>query len=109
MKEQQDTYNQFVEDFVHPTMNILHGVVHSRISEETKWILHLSDQAKAKYWYLYQNYIEIRVYGCEFPPYKLTKYLQMRIFALEYIRQMLKSDAIHFVVETRKAQLRIKT
>lgn len=33
----------------------------------------------------------------------------MRIFALEYIRKILNSDEIHFVVAKKKAQFRIKT
>jgi hypothetical protein len=59
-------------------------------------------------WYLYQDHTEIRVYGCELDPYKLPKYLPVRIFALEYIRQMINSDDIHFVSLKKKQQLRIK-
>jgi hypothetical protein len=36
------------------------------------------------------------VYGCEFPPYRLPKYLPIRIFSLEYIKKMVNSDDIHF-------------
>lgn len=32
----------------------------------------------------------------------------MRLFALEYYRQMIKSDLIHFTKSKKKAQLRIK-
>ena len=60
-------------------------------------------------WYLYHNYTEIRVYGSEFPPYKLPKYLSMRIFALEYIRKMIDSDEVHFVSAKKKSQFRIKS
>jgi hypothetical protein len=60
-------------------------------------------------WYLYQKHTEIRVYGCELPPYRLPKYLPIRIFALEYIRKMVNSDDIHFVSVKKKQQLRIKT
>lgn len=80
--------------------------------DNIKWgitILHLSNQENIGDWYLYQNYTEIRVYGCELAPYKLPKYLPMRIFALEYIRQMLNSYDIHFVVAKKRAQFRIKT
>jgi hypothetical protein len=59
-------------------------------------------------WYLYQNHTEIKVYGCELAPYKLPKYLPVRIFTLEYIRQMINSDNIHFVSLKKKQQLRIK-
>ena len=90
-------------------MNILNSSIQHRISEEIKRILHLTDQAKARDWYLYQNYTKIKVYGCELAPYKLTKYLPMMIFALEYIIQMLNSDYIHFIVAKKKSQFWIKT
>lgn len=74
MKEQQEfTYKKFIEDFFHPAMNILKNALQTRINEEIKRILHLSNQAKTGDWYLYQNYTEIRVYGYELAPYKLPK------------------------------------
>jgi hypothetical protein len=80
-----------------------------RINEEVYRILHLSNLTKTGDWYLYQNHTEIRVYGCELPPYKLPKYLPVRIFSLEYIRQMINSDDIHFVSFKKKKQLMIKS
>ena len=41
-------------------------------------------------------------------PYKLPKYFPVRIFALEYIRQIINSDDIHFVSLKKKQQLQIK-
>ena len=90
-------------------MNILNSSIQPRTSEQIKRILHLTDQDKTGDWYLYQNYTKIKVYGCELAPYKLPKYLQKRIFSLEYIRQMLNSDDIHFVVAKKKSQFKIKT
>jgi hypothetical protein len=87
---------------------MLSGRPEPRINEEIKRILHLSDLSKMGDWYLYQDHIEIRVYGCELAPYKLPKYLPVRIFSLEYIRQMINSDDIHFVSLKKKQQLRIK-
>jgi hypothetical protein len=57
---------------------------------------------------LYQNHMEIRIYGCELAPYKLPRYILVRIFSLEYIRQMINLDDIHFVSLKKKQQLRIK-
>jgi hypothetical protein len=48
------------------------------------------------------------VYGCELAPYKFPKYLPVRIFSLEYIRQMINLDDIHFVSLKKKQQLIIK-
>jgi hypothetical protein len=41
-------------------------------------------------------------------PYKLPKYLPVRIFSLEYIKQMINSDDVYFVSAKKKQQLRIK-
>jgi hypothetical protein len=57
---------------------------------------------------MYQNHSEIRVYGCELASYKLLRYIPVRIFALEYIRQIMNFDDIHFVSFKKKQQLRIK-
>ena len=70
--------------------------------------MHLLDLAKTRDWFLYQNHTQIRVYGCELAPYKLPKYVPVQIFALEYIRQMINSDDIHFVSLKKKQQMRIK-
>jgi hypothetical protein len=87
---------------------MLSGRQEQRINEEIQRILHLSDLTKMGDWYLYQNHTEIRIYGCELAPYKLPKYLPVRIFTLEYISQMMNSDNIHFASLKKKQQLRIK-
>jgi hypothetical protein len=79
-----------------------------QINDEVQRILHLSDNTKTGDWYLYQDYIEIKVYGCKLAPYKLPKYLPVRIFSLEYIRKIINSDDIHFVSLKKKQQIRIK-
>ena len=73
-----------------------------RISDEVVKVLQLVYQATTGDWYLYQNYTEIRVYGCELPPYKLPNYLLVIIFALEYLRQRLNANEVHFVSEKKK-------
>ena len=42
-------------------------------------------------------------------PFKLPKYVPMRLFALEYFRQMINSDIVHFCNAKKNAQLRIKS
>jgi len=71
--------------------------------------MQMTDQARTSDWYLYQNYTELRVYGCELAPYKLPKFLPMRIFALEYIKQMINADEVHFLAAKKKSQFRIKS
>ena len=38
----------------------------------------------------------IRIYGSEKSPYKLSKFLTPRIFALKILRKRLESDYVHF-------------
>jgi hypothetical protein len=78
-------FKQFIDQFYHPMVFMLNNRTKPRVNEEVQMILHLSDLAKKGDWYLYQNHIEIRVYVCELPPYKLPEYFSVRIFALEYI------------------------
>ena len=80
-----------------------------RVSEEVKQLMQLTKKIKTTDWYLYQNYTEIGVYGSELAPYKLPKYLSMRIFSLEYIRQMIGVDEVHFLSAKKKSHFRIKS
>jgi len=59
-------------------------------------------------WYIYQNHTEIRIYGCHLAPYKLPKYLPMRLFALEYYRKIMDSDEIDFVSTKKRSQFKVK-
>lgn len=47
----------------------------------------------------------LRVYGSELKPYKLPFFLTPRVFAIEYIRQRLNSDHIHFTSRNQKTSL----
>ena len=57
---------------------------------------------------LYQNHTNIRIYGCLLAPYKLPRYLPMRLFALEYYRQIINADDVNFVNAKKKAYFSIK-
>ena len=50
----------------------------------------------------------IRIYGYEICPYRLPRYVSMRLFALEYYRQLINSDLTHFHSTKKKAQLKFK-
>jgi hypothetical protein len=101
-------FTAFIDRFYHPVVSMLRGMPEPRINDEVQRILHLSDNVQTRDWYLCQNHTEIRVFGCELAPYKLPRYVPVRIFALEYIRQIMNSDDIHFVSLKKKQQLRIK-
>ena len=76
------SYNKFIDQFLHPATTLLTGISPPRISDDIKKILRLSKQCKVGDWYLYQNHIEIIIYGCELSPFKLPRYVPMRLFAL---------------------------
>ena len=46
---------------------------------------------------MYDDYSEIRLYGAGIEPYRLPIFVPMRLFSLEFIRQSLNVDQIHFV------------
>jgi hypothetical protein len=102
------SFKEFIDQFYHPVVSMLGIRPKPRINDEVQRILHLFVNTKTGDWYLYQNYTEIRVYGCELAPYKLPKYLPVIIFVLEYIRKIINSDDIHFVSLKKKQQIRIK-
>jgi hypothetical protein len=102
------SFKAFIDLFYHLVVSMLSGRPEPRINDKVQRILHLSDNTKTGDWYLYQNHSEIRVYGCKLEPYKLPKYVPVRIFSLEYIRQIMNSDDIHFVSLNKKQQLQIK-
>ena len=80
------SYNEFIDLFVHPATTLLTGFSPPRVNNYMKKILQLSKQYRIGDWYLYKNHTEIRIYWCELCPFKLPKYVPMRLFALEYFR-----------------------
>jgi hypothetical protein len=77
------SFKYFIDQFYHPMIFMLRNKIEPRINEEVQRIIHLSELDKKGDWYMYQNHTEITLYGCELPPYRLPKYLPIRIFALE--------------------------
>jgi hypothetical protein len=102
------SFKEFIDQFYHPVVSMLSGRHEPRINDEVQRILHFSDNTKMSDWYFYQDYTKIRVYRCELAPYKLPKYLPVRIFSLEYIRQIINFDDIHFVSLKKNQILRMK-
>ena len=86
------TFADFADNFIHPLINMLTNTEHPRISDEMKKILQLSEHTRTGDWYLYEKHTKISVIGSNMLPYKLPKYVPMRVFSLEYIKQILNSD-----------------
>ena len=83
-------------------MTMLIGSPPPRIIQEIKRVLQFSKQIKVIDWYLYQSHTEIIIYGCQLAPYKLPKYVPMRLFSLEYYRQIRNFDEFNFVLAKKR-------
>ena len=59
-------------------------------------------------WYLYEKHTELRIFGTNLLPYKLPRFLIIRFFSLEYLRQVLNVDAIHFMASRKNTQFKLK-
>ena len=77
------SYCEFIDLFVYPISCLLMRTPPARLSYDMQEILQLSKNYKIGDWYFYHNHTEIKIYGCELCPYKLPKYVTMRLFALE--------------------------
>jgi hypothetical protein len=66
-------------------------------------ILQLSPQTRVDDWYFYWDCIAIQVYGCEFEPYLLPTNIPSKVFVLEYLRQRISFDHLHFISKNQKS------
>jgi hypothetical protein len=61
---------------------IIHNHVPPRIFLECKKLLQLSPKKRVGDWYVFEYYIEIKVYGCQLAPFLLPIFMTPRIFSL---------------------------
>jgi len=102
------TYTEFIDLFIHPALSLLLTAPPPRLSDEMQRILQLSSAYSIGDWYFYQHHTVIRIYGCELRPYKLPRFVPMRLFALEYFRQFGNADQVHFAGKGKRAQLKVR-
>lgn len=67
--------------------------------------LQLGPQHKKGDWFLGPDFTVIRMYGTASAPYRLPKLLTPIIFVLEYIRQLVEIDEIHFISSRKKGRM----
>jgi len=80
------SYCEFIDLFTYPAMSLLLSSPTPRLTDEMQKILQLSKIYSIRDWYFYQDHTVIIIYGCELAPYRLPKFVPMRLFALEYFR-----------------------
>jgi hypothetical protein len=71
---------------------------------EFQQILHLSLETQTG-----DQYIFKQVYGSELDPYLLPMYITLRLFPLEYHRQRLTTDHLHFISKSKKSYFILPT
>ena len=101
------SYCEFIYLFVYPISSLLRRTP-ARLSYDMQKILQLSKNYKIGDWYFYESHTVIRMYGSELCPYRLPRYVPLRLFALEYYRQLISLDLTHFHSTKKKAQLKFK-
>jgi len=102
------SYCEFIDQFVYLVSCLLMRSPPPRLLVHIQKTLQLSKNYKIGDWYLYENHTVIRIYGCELCPYRLPRYVPMRLFALEYYRKLINSDLTHFHSAKKKAHLKLK-
>ena len=87
---------EFMNYIISKMYNFLFDEVFPRVLEEMKVMMQLSPEDMIGDWFLYKDFIVLRVYGFIEEPYRLPVFITPRIFALEFMRQILYAEEEHF-------------
>ena len=87
---------EFVNSIMSEIYKLLFDEVFPRVFEEMKIMMQSSPEDRIGDWFLYKYFTVLRVYGFTGEPYRLPAFLTPRIFALEYMRQILHAEEEHF-------------
>jgi hypothetical protein len=101
-------FSKFVDHFMSKYYQIIYNQDPPRIFPKCKKLLQLSPDIRVGYWYVFEHYIEIRIYGCQLAPFRLPVFMTPNIFAIAYIMQRLNFDEIHFVPNKYKVTFKLK-
>ena len=88
---------EFADHFMSTAYKILNGTLPPCFLPKAQEFLQLRPNCKFGYWFVFEDYSEIRLYGVSIEPYRLPTFVPMRFFALEFIRQSLNVDQVHFL------------
>ena len=86
----------FASQYMPIAYKILNGVHPPCFLPKAQEFLHLGASCKFGDWFVFEEYYEIILYGGNVEPYRLPNFVPMRLFALEFIRQSLNVDHVHF-------------
>ena len=96
MRNVAENFSLFVNTFSTKVCTLLFEVTCPRVTSTLQECLHPPIEDWIGDWFLSENYIVIRVYGFDRPPYRLPTFLTPKIFAMEVIRQRFHADLQHF-------------
>jgi len=95
---------EFTSLFLPVAYKILNGSLPPTFLPKAQECLQLSKDVRCGDWFIFEEYTEIRLYGASVKPYKLPKFAPMWLFSLEFIRQSLNVDQVHFVPMKKKQE-----
>jgi hypothetical protein len=107
-KVQDPQFYDFVNMFMSQAYEIIYFQSPPRIFPEIHRMLQLSQDKRTCDWFLSENHTVIKVYGSELQPYLLPKFLTLRVFSLEFIRQHLNYDHVNFLANKKKTSFKLK-
>lgn len=91
---------------VMPTLHkLIFGSFMPRISEDLKLLLH-NPMETVGYWFCFENYIVIRVYGFEGEPFRLPRFISRRLSTSEFLRQRLVADNDNFIKHKKASSMK---
>ena len=96
MRNEAKNFSCFVNTFASKVCTLLFETACPKVTLELQECLHPPTEDWIGDWFLFENYIVIRVYCFDKPPYKLPAFLTCRIFAMEIIRKRFHVDFQHF-------------
>ena len=90
------TYINFIDKVMSSLHKLIFGISLPRMTKEMKVYMQNSNELVGD-WFLYKEFIVLRVYGFEDEPYRLPVFLTKRIFVLEFLRQRLQVESDIFI------------
>lgn len=107
LKNQPSGIFNFVNKFISQVYLLIYEQSFPRVCLELQVCLQPSVEDPVGYWFLYQNYIVLRVYGEDLNAYRFPNFLTRRIVSLEVLRQRVNSDFIQFSSKNHAASFKL--
>ena len=101
------TFINFTDKIMSSIYKLIFGTSLPTMIEEMKAYLQNSNETVG-HWFLYKEFIILRVYGFENEPYRLLVFLTKRIFVLEFLKQRLHVESEIFLKHKKASNMKFK-